>query len=187
MKKETLIITGVSAAAVFTALFFLVFNLPDNDQEKADKQVNEKKEHVTYDHQNAYSESAQEQNATKSELLSPQQLGMTPEEYVKKFPSPETPKEVEKKGLDGIQNPNPFGDENKNRGVVDDSDFQRYLLLMAGNKKKITDDRIEWLLSALAIDKIGLKHKDVYSEILNRWKHEDFSHLGSDKQKVLNL
>ncbi|SFG29614.1 DUF6241 domain-containing protein [Sporolactobacillus nakayamae] len=95
--------------------------------------------------------------------------------------------DAEQKGIDGIQAPNPFGDELINRAHIDDKKAQKYILYMASDKKKITKQRVRWLLYAVSMDKMGLKHKNVYNKILNRWKNNDFSQFESDKQKILNL
>ncbi|SFG29298.1 hypothetical protein SAMN02982927_01282 [Sporolactobacillus nakayamae] len=143
----------------------------------------------TQKRQNHQKSSVEQLKSTSNESLSmtPSDMGLTPEQYAEKYPSKDLSSEESKKGLDVIQNPNPFGDEYKNRGIVDDSDIQRYILRMVRDKNEISYKRIDWLLSAIMLDKMGLKHKNVYNKVLKRWKANDFSQLQIDQRTIENL
>ncbi|MCO7177180.1 DUF6241 domain-containing protein [Sporolactobacillus kofuensis] len=101
-----------------------------------------------------------------------------------------TESEVEKNppaaSYDPVQK-NPFGESWINQGSIEDSDVQRYMLRMAKEKSGITADRVEWLSFAISIDKMGLRHKSIYSDILKKWKAHDFSTLSNDRNTLEKL
>ncbi|BBN99048.1 DUF6241 domain-containing protein [Sporolactobacillus terrae] len=97
------------------------------------------------------------------------------------------PEKTKKMGLDGFENPNPFGEPTINRANVSDSVIQRYLLKMSSNKTEITKKRIDWLLSAVSIDKMMLKHKSVYKTILTKWKNNNLTNLDDDAPTIKHL
>lgn len=90
---------------------------------------------------------------------------------------------------------NPFGDSMKQKNI-DDAHIIKYIHAMSHQKveadKKwgfyeITDKRINWLLDAVDHNKPLLNNTDKYTEILTRWKNDDFSQIDDDHNFVWNL
>ncbi|UAK17927.1 DUF6241 domain-containing protein [Sporolactobacillus terrae] len=55
------------------------------------------------------------------------------------------------------------------------------------NKTEITKKRIDWLPSAVSIDKMMLKHKNVYKTILTKWKNNNLTNLDDDAPTIKHL
>ncbi|MGV2620495.1 UNVERIFIED_CONTAM: DUF6241 domain-containing protein [Halobacillus marinus] len=127
----------------------------------------------------AYYFASQEETMTAEEMETTRQSAeQTVTEEVEQF-------EKEKK--------NPFGDE-KAGGDLTDSDYQQYIHAMSHQKVKadkkwtnyvIHPERIDWLLQHTASSE--LQHGDTYTEILTRWKNDDYSHAVSDHNTIWNL
>ncbi|GGF13757.1 hypothetical protein GCM10010954_10620 [Halobacillus andaensis] len=88
---------------------------------------------------------------------------------------------------------NPFGDAAA-PSEMRDADFQEYIHKMSHQKVeandkwgfyKITEERINWLSSAL--NKAELSHKDIYERILNKWAQGDFSTVDEDHNEMWSL
>ncbi|MFG6149258.1 DUF6241 domain-containing protein [Halobacillus sp. B23F22_1] len=88
---------------------------------------------------------------------------------------------------------NPFGDAVE-ASDMRDGDFQEYIHKMSHQKVvandkwgfyKITEERINWLSSAL--NEAELSHKSVYEQILNKWSQGDFSSVDEDHNKMWSL
>ncbi|MCI1859352.1 MAG: hypothetical protein LKI80_14520 [Sporolactobacillus sp.] len=100
----------------------------------------------------------------------------------------ESDEKYRKVGLDGIIAPNPFGNPSINRGRVTDKLAQKYMLRMIDHPKERTRRQVDWLASAVQINKTGLIYQNIYRNILNRWRNiYDFSHLKEDRQKIIDL
>jgi hypothetical protein len=88
---------------------------------------------------------------------------------------------------------NPFGDS-ISITELDDGNYQDYIHKMSHQKVvasdkwgfyRITDKRIEWLLSGL--EDTDLVQEDLYLRILTRWKEQDFSLADQDHNAVWQL
>lgn len=89
--------------------------------------------------------------------------------------------------------PNPFGQKSTLADLTDE-DYRNYIHKMSHQKVKadekwgfyeITPERIDWLLQGL--DQVNLKSEDVYRDILERWKAEDFSKVDQDHNAIWQL
>lgn len=89
--------------------------------------------------------------------------------------------------------PNPFG-KNSTQEELTDEDYRNYLHKMSHQKViadekwgfyEITSERIDWLWQGL--DKADLKNKNVYREILERWREDDFSKVDQDHNAIWQL
>jgi hypothetical protein len=102
---------------------------------------------------------------------------------------------VMKAGVDGksvSKNDNPFSE--RVRTPLSEELLQQYIHAMSHQKVraeekwsffKITDERIEFLLSQLEIN--NYKHETTYNEILTRWRNGNFSEAVSDHNAVWRL
>ena len=90
------------------------------------------------------------------------------------------------------KNENPFGE--KVNTPLNEVLIQQYIHAMSHQKVEadekwsffeITDERIDFLLSQLEINKY--KHGSTYKEILTRWKNGDFSEAVSDHNTVWRI
>ncbi|MCR8850532.1 DUF6241 domain-containing protein, partial [Rossellomorea sp. SC111] len=91
-------------------------------------------------------------------------------------------------GKDG----NPFGEKVKT--PLSEVLMQQYIHAMSHQKVqakekwsyfKITDERIDFLLNQLEINKY--EHEETYKEILTSWKDGDFSNAVSDHNKIWRI
>jgi hypothetical protein len=87
---------------------------------------------------------------------------------------------------------NPFGEEVKT--PLSENLMQQYIHAMSHQKVaakekwsffEITDERIDYLLNQLEINKY--KHEGTYEDILTSWKEGDFSDAVSDHNKVWRI
>lgn len=90
---------------------------------------------------------------------------------------------------------NPFGDIFKKENMIDLL-FQDYIHKMSHQKiiadekwgfYLITDERIEWLLEALDETTEEIEYEEVYREILNKWKNNDFSEVDEDHNAIWEI
>jgi hypothetical protein len=102
---------------------------------------------------------------------------------------------ITEEDLDGFKEHglNPFGEQTEMTDLTDDM-YQEYIHGMSHQKVKankkwgfyeIHPDRIEWLLEGL--DKVNVKHADVYRSILEKWRDGNFAQAAEDHNLIWNL
>ncbi|MGR3766049.1 DUF6241 domain-containing protein [Rossellomorea sp. NS-SX7] len=88
--------------------------------------------------------------------------------------------------------PNPF--EKKVKTPLKETHMQQYIHAMSHQKVqakekwsffKITDERIDFLLNQLEVNKF--EHEDLYRGILKSWKEGDFSDADTDHNRIWSL
>ncbi|GGN61023.1 DUF6241 domain-containing protein [Oceanobacillus indicireducens] len=88
---------------------------------------------------------------------------------------------------------NPFGGLRTQKELTDDY-YQDYIHKMSHQKIKadekkgfylITEERIDWLLEGLEVATVI--NKDVYHDILTRWKKGDFSQVDKDHNTIWEM
>ncbi|WP_044747076.1 DUF6241 domain-containing protein [Bacillus alveayuensis] len=117
-------------------------------------------------------------------------LDMFMSENTKEFKSEKTPSSQEVNVQVEISE-NPFGD----KGVdLSEKDIQNYIHGMSHQKVKadekwihyfITEERIQFLIDV--VENGDYKHKDLYLDILSRWKDGDFSQADQDHNEIWRL
>ncbi|MDQ0162095.1 DUF6241 domain-containing protein [Aeribacillus alveayuensis] len=111
-------------------------------------------------------------------------------ENTKEFKSEKTPSSQEVNVQVEISE-NPFGD----KGVdLSEKDIQNYIHGMSHQKVKadekwihyfITEERIQFLIDV--VKNGDYKHKELYLDILSRWKNGDFSQADQDHNEIWRL
>lgn len=91
---------------------------------------------------------------------------------------------------------NPFN-QKYNQGQLTDAHYLEYIHKMSHQKIiadskwgffEMTDERIDWLIEALDHDATSrLTERDIYLDILTRWKNKDFSQVDKDHNTVWRL
>ncbi|MFD2618746.1 DUF6241 domain-containing protein [Terrilactibacillus laevilacticus] len=196
MLKKVILIAGT--VLVIGGVSYFIHNAYEEKHQTQDKEVTQKVTVVT--HTDSNSEKGIEKEAIDNEnkkrmkeyfeKLKRDAEKVTPEDIAfKKWEEgmKTDPERTSRIGIDGFQYPNPFGEKTVNRGLVTDEIAQKYLEKMISNKKEMTKARIDWMSSAIHLNKQMLKHKEVYKEILNRWKNGDFSKLASENKQIKGL